>query len=268
MAARATHLDVSILSIGSIDLLADTVGARLTLSSETAESKAIGRLGASPQVVKRTASLSVDLLNAKTLPNRVSHLDCSVFTLGGTSFLADLSNLSVTLGYSLESASAVADEWQFRQVVAKSISGSCDLKVPTASIPLLNSIDGAITTWSLDISFTLNGIAVTIPAIIESVEHGVAVDGIQTLSVKWAGRDPQTGDYPTAPTGTTTLLEKALNAPTTALAVEYETKAANGTNCTGSVVFTGGSFAIKDGEIVQNQYSFEFQGAPVNVLST
>lgn len=266
--ARSTYLAATILSIGGIDLWADDVSTRIRYDSERAEGKSIKRLKRSPNIVKRSWNFSVELLSQNTLPARVTNLDFTALSILGTSFVADCTAFSMSGDMATQNGDAVGDEWRAPQVIEAGYTGSATLLVPTTAVPLMPTLDGAKTTWAGSLTFTLNGETITYPILVTSIEQSVASGQLQEVTVQFEGQDPQTGNYPSAPTTTTTLLQKALNAPDTALAVEFETQAANGANYTGTVVFTGFSFGVENGGVVRNTYDFAGQGAPVAAVSS
>ena len=88
------------------------------------------------------------------------------------------------------------------------------------------------------------------------------MDDVQRLEISFVGQDPGSSDYPAAPTGTTSILEKALNAAQTAVAIVWTTQVAGGAAYTGNALYSSFAFSINQGRVVRNQYSFVGVGAP------
>jgi hypothetical protein len=85
-----------------------------------------------------------------------------------------------------------------------------------------------------------------------------------TLNSRWA-----TGaNNPTAPTGTTSLLEKAFNAPGTALAIVATSRATNGISYSGNFVIESARVAINQADAIMTQYRFRSSGAVTATATT
>jgi hypothetical protein len=110
-------------------------------------------------------------------------------------------------------------------------------------------------------SFTLNGVTVTFPVVITSAAHGASNGQTQMVAVNFVGQDPLTGDMPSAPTGTTTILEKILNVPQTALAIAWTTKASGGVAYTGNALIQSYSVNISNGAVATENMTWAGVGA-------
>jgi hypothetical protein len=119
----------------------------------------------------------------------------------------------------------------------------------------------------LAFTFTLNGVQVTFPVIITSVAHNASVGQVQTINVSFQGQDPLTGNNPSAPTGTTTILEKVLNAPQTAIPIAFTSKASGGVAYTGNALIQSYSVNISNSAVVEESMTWAGVGAPTDAAT-
>lgn len=260
MSARATQLDVSVLTVNSVDYtnLVNTV--TLTKNVATAEGQAITRKYNNPQAVKNSWNLSFTARNTKVAPARVTNLDLTAHSIGGTAHVANTESLTINVNAVHAMGDACEDGHAFPVYTGSTIDGSAVLKVPTGSVPLMAALDSPGDA-DLAFTFTLNGVTVTFPIIVTSVAHNASVGQVQTVNVSFVGQDPLTGDHPSAPTGTTTILEKVLNAPQTALAIAFTSKASGGVAYTGNALIQSYSVNISNSAVVEESMTWAGVGA-------
>jgi len=263
MSARATILDLSAFTIGGTSQLATIRDVAYSVTPEHVEGKPIVRMGGSAQPVKRSATVSTPLMTVVSDPTKVTNLNISAFSIGGVDTLANLIGGSFSGSFSLAEGKGVADEWAYPHVVGKDYAATIRIGVPATIAMGIPTAVHAATTASLPMVFTItiSSVAVTLPMLIANYRHLFTENDIQVLEVELVGRSPDTGTYPTAPTGTTTLLEKALNAPGTALAFVLTSKAAGGVSYTGNFVYSSFSFDFNQSSIIATQYEFASVGA-------
>lgn len=266
MSARQIAVDISAFTAGGVDLITLATEATVTKNIMDDAGQAINRLNESPQGVKMNWMLSATALSTKSGAIRVTNLDLSAASILGTDVLAAVESINFDRSLVLSEGSGCGDGWQYPNVTGGGFSGSARIKIPTSGVPLMAGID-AVTDADGVFTFTLNGVSVTLPVLITSIQHSMRVGDVQVLEVTFKGQDPLTGTYPTAPTGTTTLMEKIFNAPRTALAVVLTTKAADGVAYTGNVVPQSYSVAIADGQVVRESFTFQGVGALADVAS-
>ena len=88
------------------------------------------------------------------MPTRKSGLDVSVFTIGGTAYLANLDNATLTINIDSEEAKGIADSWNYPWATAKGWSIEADSFVASAATTLTDAATGdALCT----IAFTTGG---------------------------------------------------------------------------------------------------------------
>lgn len=268
--SRFTNVDIAVFDINSGDFLEFMSGVTYATNFDTEDGAPINVLGNSPCPVKQGATLSTPLMSNSSTSCRVSNLDVSAITLDGQSIAPFVrgGSFNGTLGH--EEGSGIGDRWKLPIVVSKDFSISLDLVVPTASNPIAgvggfaDSVHGNyadIVNTSMVFSITINGIAVTLPTLVSGFEQSSERGAIQRVNMELMGKAPwDTSAYPTAPTGTTSLLEKALNDPKTPLAIELDFGTGNNNNYSGNFVISGFNFGFNDSEIIKTQYDFASSG--------
>lgn len=262
-----SHVDVSVFSIGGNSLLGYFENAELTINSQDRDGSVVTRRGRSPVPTKRNASLSVPLFSG-TAGDFVSHLDVSAFTLGGVDLSDYLRGGSLNITNGFAESSAVGDLWQVPQWVSKDITATVEIDLPDAANHAVTALmDNAVSDLDIALSITINSVMITVPMLISTFTWSTSSTELQRVTLNLKGQDPLTGDYPTAPTGTTSLLEKALNAAGTALAVSVTEKSANGYNYAFNSVIESASFSWNDGELIPINYTLLSTGA-VTITTT
>jgi hypothetical protein len=173
--------------------------------------------------------------------------------------------------------SGVADPFKWPQIFGKDYRLDCTLVIPAAGDSQspnfaramganlhdtdLNDQDLTRVTFTI----TIDGVTVTIPMQVASMTHTINQNQEQVISLSMNGVDPGTGAYPTAPTGTTSLLEKMFNAYNTVLACVLTTAAAGaGQTYSGNFIFTDFGFSFNDSEIIMIDYTLASRGTIVS----
>ena len=266
MSARATPRDVSVLEIGGVDYRGLATQASVAINHQTADSRPISRKYANPQAVKSSWVLNMTSNIVKSGAATVTNLDLTGTSILGTAYVADVESLQFNVACAHVPGDACQDGWAYPVYDSSDITGTATLKVPTGSVQIMagqdapGDADGVFT-------FTLNGNTVTLPVILTSIDHSMVNGSVQTVTVSFQGQDPRTGNMPTAPTGTTTIVEKILNAPETALAVEVESKAVGGVNYTGNVLISAYGLSINNGAVVSETFTWTGVGAPTTAAT-
>lgn len=268
--------DLSVFSVGGNSLLTVIKGVEYEVSPTNADTSTISRVGTRRQKVKNTAMLRTATMSTLSGDSGMvaSNLAISAFTIGGVDFLSYLKGGSFSGSFTEEDTSGPADAWTWAQIFGKDYSAEVTLMIPAAgdsqtpnfARSLMDEIHDADLndqdTTRVAFSITIDGVAITVPMIIANVKHVINEKTHQIITLSLEGNDPGTGDYPTAPTGTTSLLEKAFNAYNTALAVVLTPAAgAAGLTYAGNVIFGPFSFSFNNAEIIQIQYEFHNRGA-------
>lgn len=255
--------DISVFSLFASSMLAVLKNVSYSLDFDTADGSTVKQLGKVGQVLKRGGTISTTLYTTISDGLRVAALDATVLTVGGVDHFANLKSLRFNGEFETRNTEGAADAWRYPQVVKKDYRAEVELFLPAAGVGLsVEAHSSDRTDVQLVLSFTLNGVAITLPMIATKFEHVFNNGEEQLYRFTLMGKAPDNlaTAYPTAPTGTTTLLEKALNAPQTAIAFALTSHATEGVAYAGNAIITAFSFTIEDGQVVENDYTFATQG--------
>jgi len=99
---------------------------------------------------------------------RKTGLDVSVFTLGGTAYLADLENATVSVNVESEDARGIADAWSYAWATSKSWSIEAETFIASSAAILADAASGdSLVT----VSFTTGAGSYTGNALIKTASH-------------------------------------------------------------------------------------------------
>lgn len=264
--------DLAIFSINSVSQIALISNVAFSLPVDTAEGRGVAYRGKNPQAVKQGGILRTTQMSNVDNCTRVANVDLTAFTLDGTNYLAFVRSLNFSGSFEHDENSGVGDYWKYPEVKIKDYAATVTLTLPDSTTAnalratmhdLFNATAAtAIANRNAPLSFTLNGVTITVPMMITDAEWSGEDGRNQTVTFTLAGKDCMAGaDYPTAPTGTTTILEKLFNAPYTPLAFALTPGlAANSTAFAGELVPASFSFSIEDGAVVTEQYEWLTHG--------
>lgn len=263
MALRDQVGDISIFSVNSVNLLADFQNVTMVLDENQAEGSAVSRAGMTPIGTKLSGTITTEILSMKTLPDRVTHLDLSAITIGGVSYLGDVRSIDFSGAFTQVQQAGAGEWWAKPQNVKKGYTATVELDVRSTHAAVFFALAASTTAGDRNVvfSFTLNSVPYTLPMRVKTCTLGAQRDDLQRITLVLEGRDPGSGNYPTAPTGTVGLLAQAFNAPFAEMAFEFESKSVNGTNLVGNCVFQSFGFRIEDDALVSLNYVFSTYGA-------
>lgn len=265
---RVTTADVSVFSVGSVDLLALLKNARIVANIDQVDGKPFTRLGKSAHAVKKSLEISYSNFSTVSAPQRVTNINVTAFSYGGTDYIGTLRSGTFSGEFTHVEGSGIGDVFKSPYVTEKDYKLSAELQLVDSATAnwWQNNADellgGNLTGVNITVSFTINSVAITMPMSISSAELVLDEGGLQTVRIECSGRSPDSGDYPTAPTGTTSLFEKALNAPKTALAYSITNAATSAydVNLAGNCIIKSFSIGFQDGALVMEDYSYASQG--------
>lgn len=257
--------NVGIFTAGGILLAGSGTNFTFEMMNEKADAGLVARLGKHNQPVKTEGKLSVTLNSVTSGSTRVSHTNCTAFSIGGTSYLGQLRSYSLSGSYEHRQQGGTGEKYKRQQVTAKDYQITVNLDVATTmSYTLMNFLAGSdFTGASKTVLITVNGVTVTIPMNLNQGTLAAQRYELQELALSFDGADPGSSAYPTLPTGTTTILEKALNTPTAELSFAFQNALSGDTggfNGSGTAVFDSFSFKVNDGQLVEETYSFMTTG--------
>jgi hypothetical protein len=210
------------------------------------------------QKTKSSARFTMPLKTIKSGATRVSHLDLSAAGLGGMDFRPEMESVTIKIANPIN---PIPNPGELKRRYQCDPGGTIDAdlslqvadadSVALALLALIESDDPDDAAAVL--SLTLNGSAITVPGNLKRGGHNA--QGRQKVTVGFGGSNPG-GTYPTAPTGNTTLLERAINAPKTPLAFTYASHLTNGLTRTGYVLIETAEVVIEDARISRESYGF------------
>ena len=257
--------DISVFSIGGASQLAFFDNVTLTTTNMTANTASVGAAGQRSSIMKSSATIDVNLRSISgTTSDAATHLDLTSLAIGALTFTC-FSSCALNISYATAPVPCVGSRYKLEDntnlilaadVTVQAVSGTAS----TLMIPFNNA--AALSTSNVTFTLIYNGVTYAIPMLIQEVSLVAERDGVQDINIKLEGRAPDTGAYPTTPTSTTGLLNKALNDYNTALAVSFQSiTSTNGVNVSGNFKFQSASFEIADEQIVPVSYQFRSEGA-------
>jgi hypothetical protein len=288
--ASSNHLmsvDVNVFSLAGSSLLDSLQSYTLELPNEMAEGKPIRQLYGQGQVVKKSWKVSPSLMSSvggtADTHTKVNSAYLSAFTLtnpnvnsgSARDYLATVRSLSLKMDATTREAKGSGDVWAWPEITAKKLTWELEIMLPgtigSTDALMTDLAEQAGTTsdhldghlWTP--SFTLNGVTITAAGVLANFQHVIEEEGLQVYRVTLDGRapdDPSTA-YPAAPTGTTSLLEKALN-QRTAIAVSIRNRQTGNNNSiawAGNALIVGATVNIPQSGLVRVDYTLEGQGA-------
>jgi hypothetical protein len=273
MAVRYAGNNISLYTVAGIALVNNGYDFTFEASNETVDAGLVTRLGKHNQPVKQSGTLRIQFNGIVSGSTRVSHTDVSAFTIGGTSYLNVLREFTLNGSFDQVMQAGIGEKFAKPQVVAKDYEVTIALDVEATDAKTLADMIGGTDFSGVDqaVSITIQGTTITIPMNLFTYSLGVPRYDLQRITLSFNGADPGTGDYPTAPTGTTSLLEKALNAPTTEMAFSFQHVPSGdtaGVRFTGNCVFESFSIQSSDGQLVNEEYSFKTYGTITTAASS
>lgn len=266
---RITTADVSVFSINSNSLLSLIKNAKITTNIDQVDAKPFTRLGKTAHAVKKALQISYSSFSTISQPQRVTNINVTAFSYAGTDYIGTLRGGTLSADFTHVEGSGIGDIWKAPYITEKDYKLSGDLQLvdsATANFWQNNADEihaNNLTGVNIAVSFVINSVTITLPMSITSAELVLDEGGLQVVRIECAGRSPDTGDYPTAPTGTTSFLEKVLNAPQTALAFSI-TNTANTSfdvNLAGNCIIQSYSAQFQDGALVMEDFVWASQGA-------
>ncbi|MGV3619121.1 MAG: hypothetical protein ACO1SV_27660 [Fimbriimonas sp.] len=253
-----TIKDIGTLTVGGANLLATLEDVQWEAEGEFDDYQNAVLFRKASQPVKSSARMTVPLRSIKTGQTRVSHMDLSVAALVGMDVRPELESINLSVSNPIN---PIPNQGEFKRRyqcdpggtitadVAMEVADSAS--VALALMALLESDDP--DDLAAVLAFTLNGSGVSVPGHLRRGSH--TAPKRQKVTIGFEGSDPS-GTYPTAPVGTTTLLEKAINVPKTPLAFTYASHATEGLTRTGFLLIETANATIEDARITRESYAF------------
>lgn len=251
-------------SVGGSSQLEFLENANLTFEDVHEEGAPASRFGGNAQGVKRRGTVSASLFSDSSTAIRVSHLGLSAAALGSVDLLDPniLARLTFGVEYEHKLSPGAGLLWELPVVADGRLSASLELAHDSTEAPALLIALGSGTYGDLNLTldFTLGGVQIQAPFRLAQGTLPIEKSGLMTYTLTLADRSARSG-VTVLPSGTTSLLEKALNAPRTAIAFAFKGKAHPTIEASGNMVYKSMNLEIRDGGLVPVQYEWATQGA-------
>lgn len=259
--ARATHDNVSVFSVDASSLLADQIDASITFDHDTFDGSVVGDTNDIQCAIKKFAILEANF--------RSSDANCTVSGLNMTALTIDSVNvLDYCQGLNFQGTNAfkdvegVSDEWKFRQFLKQTLTCSGQFLINTDAATedglILDAASGTLSNLNMVVAFTINSVAFSVPFMIKSAKHSWTRGDVQMWDFSFVQRGAIT-----SPSGTSSLLTKAINAPGTVQALIVESKTTGGLNYDGDFFVESFGFSVNKQDAVITNYRWISEGAIV-----
>lgn len=259
MAQKATHDDWAVFSLEGGDYLGDTIQLTLEQGADLTDPTGIGDINDDSCPQKLFCNFRASILDDVSGGCRVGAIDVSALTLGGVNIYAEVESANISIVNAFRRAEGVGDKWRGFSFTKQRASGTITMMVPTdfASLdqPLLDCFSSTIPDRDMVLAFTVNGAAWSIPFVIERAAHSVVRDDLQKIVFTLAP-----GGAPTLPSGTGSLILKAMNAPSVSQTLVLSSKAAGGIAYGGEFLPESVGFSFTRGELIVTDYSYISEG--------
>ena len=254
---------LSVFSIGGGSQLEFIETGQVEFNEDHREGAPASRFGGNTQGTKKSCRLTASLFSDSSTDIRVSHLGLSAATLGAVNLLTlGVSSLTFVNQMKHRMKPGAGELWAYPIVTDGFLTGQVEVGILSASVPqlLLDMFSSTYGDLNKTLDFTIGGVQIQVPLRAGSMNIGIEKDGLQMFSISLDDRSARAG-VTVLPSGTTTLLEKSINQPKTALAFSFTGKAATSFNIAGNMVWDRYELQIRDNELVPSSLSFLSQGA-------
>lgn len=276
MPAAQIPVDVSTFDLDAFSMLTTVRNATLECPFVEADGSVMTRYGRVNQVAKKSATLRFSALSLLATPagaTKVTNLSVSAFTADAMAYIGLMRSASIEFTYQHDEASGLADVWTFPVLVGRDIRIRGTMVVPSSMTATLLALTGVLTQayaattadLRMTVTVTIDGTSFTLPMVLTRCAH-VWEDGRAAMfEVEFAGEDPGSGTYPTAPTGAASLLATCVTLPNVALTLDLVSKASGGVTYAGGFLVSRISVDASDAATVTTDYEFVSQGAVTGV---
>ncbi|MDI9639705.1 hypothetical protein QPK87_04810 [Kamptonema cortianum] len=266
--SRLTGLDVSVFDIDSASFLADLRGVTLESTADVVDATPLSLAGKKVEPVRRKVQLEARMTSEKPGGAKVTHLDLSSLSIGGTNYVPVLREGVFAGRNRWKSAAGVSDEWEYPVVVQKDYAAEVVIALePGMSQQAAQAAFGSVTGSKIGFGLTLNGVAVVLPMVLVKWEHVMSVGDVQTWRLRLKGSAPIGAVYPSSPLGTGTLLSRAMNDPGGLFGIQVISRGTGGQLYDGQFLCEEFEFGFSDRSVVETRFKFVSQGAVTRVAT-
>lgn len=258
MPAVALSKDLSAFSVDTVDQKAALVGGSIEWENMTFDGTVITAAHVQPTKYARKCKVTGEFIETISGVVRATLKDVSAFTLGGNSFAGYLKSCTMNRTNAVVETMGDGTESSYPVFTRADTSISVELMIAAADFPdfmAAMDVDGQAAA-ELDVSVTSNSVAYTISGVCTLVSLPIESGGMMKANLTIQGD----ANF-SAPSGTTTMLEKGFNAPQTVMALSVVTKATTGLTVAGNFLPTSISYSIAEGQPTKTSITWESQGA-------
>lgn len=269
MAQRIIKGTLNTFSIASVSQLAFLENAEVRVAEDQADGAGVFYAGGNAQGLKRTLEVRASLFSDISTALRASHLDLTAADFGATDLLVEgTENVTLNVDVEHRDKPGAGELWAYPVPSNRVISASGSIGIQTANSPGLLVAMGSNTYADLNLAFsmTLGGVTFDVPLRLSETAFSLDNGGILTHSFSASDRSGRSGVTIT-PSGTTTFIEKILNAWQTAIGFSFSPSAAPSVSYGGNMVFKSMQLSVADKQLVPTQFTWMSQGA-VTVAAT
>lgn len=237
----------------------------VSVNVDTFEADPIARVFSQNQVAKKLVTVNAPLMSVKSGSVKVSHLDLSAFSVLGQSFASYIESGTFTVNIATGDSSGRADLFQYTQPTGKkTIEFDGVIKVPATAGAGSQALPTAFfsstpTDLQGTLTFTINSVTTTVAMTFSNLEQQLSGGEFQRLRIRAVSNAPDSGTYPAAPTGTTTIFERALNT-IARHRLQITNHASEGGQMAGNAVVTRCQLQIPESGLVLATYEWGSQG--------
>lgn len=261
----AVAKDIATATIEGENLKLTGKSMELRVVNRTQSGKVISDTNEKQCATKKSAMFTVSA-PSQGASCQVGALDVSALTIDGVDRLVETISLGLDVRNEFIPAEGISDEWEAIVFTGQSITGKATLNVPLtiARGLITDAFSSTLSNLNVTFAFTLNSVAVSVPLMISELSWGAVMGAEQLVNVTLAERGAVT-----SPAGTTSILEKVLNAPGTSQTLALQTKSS-----TGGVTFGGEfhpetySLSIERGGLISEDYTYRSSGAVTEAASS
>lgn len=252
MGNRKTALDVALFTIASTAYLGDLRTADLNIENLTVEAKSVAVRYNTAKVAKRKFTFSGQLHRTASSV-RKTNLDVSVYSIGGTDWLADLRSANISITTAHQEGSGVGDAYEYPVATGTDVEITAKMLISSsATTTIMTTAGGAVSGLDVTVAITAGGVTVSVPAVLSVVKHSWGVEGTQELDVTLKLRGT-----PTTFTGPVLAVSAVTGTASVAYSIQTGLESYAGT-----ALILSGQIAIEDGAIISETYELQGQGGP------
>lgn len=268
--ANVYYGDLSAWTVGGGSQLDFAPDAQIEFNFDVDDGAAMTTTGERIEVAGKRATLSTSLFSTVG-SSRVSNLDLTAFSIDAVDYIAYVQSAQFSFSVPNSQTKGVGSLWHAPQprTNERAVTVNATLQVPAATatanaLRLLGGIAVHADREEASVAFTMtiNGIAITLPMTVVRVGVPQKRGEMLEIPIELRGRAPVSGAFITAPAGSSTLIEKAINATATAIAFVFtpHDDAGFGKSFNGNMVIESFDFSVEHGKIIATNFQYAATG--------